>query len=314
MSIENKNKIIVILGPTSSGKSDISIKIAKMFDGEIISADSRQIYRGMDIGTGKVPGSLNSSRDAFISEGIRHYMIDIISPRTKYNVAKFKKQSENIIEDILKRNKLPIICGGTGFWIQAIVDNVNFPEVRPDWKLREKIGSYSAGKLFAILKKLDPQRAKKIDVKNEVRLIRAIEICKSIGKVPQISDTPLRGITRRGTKYKFLQIGIKLSKEQLHKNIEKRIKIRFKEGMIREVSKLHNLGLSWKIIQSFGLAYFWIPLYLKNKLSKIELLEKVYQVEKKYAKRQMTWFKRYKRIKWLKDYIEIKKEVRNFLK
>ncbi|MFA5925696.1 MAG: tRNA (adenosine(37)-N6)-dimethylallyltransferase MiaA [Parcubacteria group bacterium] len=320
---KKNNKIFVILGPTSSGKSDIAIKIAKMFNGEVISADSRQVFRGMNIGTGKVTGKImpvilrkrSTSKDLatlrtiFLSSGIPHHLIDIISPQTDYSVAKFKKRAEKIIEDILRRGKFPIICGGTGFWIQAIVDNVNFPEVKPDWQLRKKLEKYSVEKLLTILKKTDSERAKNIDAKNKVRLIRAIEICESIGKVPareKIYDL-------RFKKYEFLQIGIKLSKNELYKNIEKRVLARFRQGMIKEVEKLREQGLSWKKIQSFGLAYFWIPLYLQKKIKKQELVEKVIQAEKNYAKRQMTWFKRDKRIKWLKNYAEINKAVNKFL-
>ena len=323
------NKILVILGPTSSGKSDIAIKMAKKFNGEIISADSRQIFRGMDIGTGKVEGRLvevgpqqaavggptstrGMTKKIFMSQDIPHYMIDIVSPRTDFNVAKFKKQSDKIITDILNRGKLPIICGGTGFWIQAIVDDVNFPEVKPDWKLRERLEKHSPEKLFLMLKKLDRERSQNIDSKNKVRLIRAIEICKKIGKVPSIKNTKYQ---IRNTKYKTLQIGLKLSREKLYANIEKRVLARFKQGMTKEVENLHTqTGLSWKKIQSFGLAYFWIPLYLQNKISKKELLEKVIQVEKNYAKRQMTWFNRDKRIKWLENYKKIEKSAKYFLR
>lgn len=304
------NKILVILGPTSSGKSDIGIKLAKKFDGEIISADSRQIFRGMDIGTGKVLGSLASKGKLsfLLSEGIPHYMIDIVSPRTNFNVAKFKKQSEKIIENILRRKKIPIICGGTGFWIKAIVDDVDFPEVKPNWQLRKKLEKHSAEKLFSMLQKLDPARANNIDAKNKVRLIRAIEICKVIGEVPNTRHK------LKNTRFETLQIGPKLSKEKLHQNIDKRVLARFKQGMIEEVKKLHEQGLSWKKIQSFGLAYFWIPLYLQNKISEPELFEKVIQVEKNYAKRQMTWFKRDKRIEWLENYRKIEKTAQKFLR
>ncbi|MDD5489687.1 MAG: tRNA (adenosine(37)-N6)-dimethylallyltransferase MiaA [Candidatus Moranbacteria bacterium] len=321
MRYKSLNKIIVILGPTSSGKSDIAIKLAKKFNGEVISADSRQIYRGMDVGTGKVRGTWNVERGTFVSEKIPHYMIDIIYPRTSFNAAKYKKQAEKIIDDILKRGKLPIICGGTGFWIQTIVDDVNFPEVKPDWQLRKKLEKRSAEKLFAMLKKLDLRRAKTIDKNNKVRLVRAIEICKSIGKVPKIPAYAKASAGKQNTKYQIpdtkyrtLQIGLKLSKEQLYSNIEKRVLSRFKQGMIAEVEKLRRQGLSWKKIQSFGLAYFWIPLYLQNKIAKKELIEKVTQAEKNYAKRQMTWFKRDKRIKWLKNHSEIEKAVKLSLK
>jgi len=189
--------------------------------------------------------------------------------------------------------------------------------------LREKLEKHSAKKLFSMLNKLDPARAKNIDEKNKVRLIRAIEICKAIGKVPALAGIPspsqgwinsVEG-SRRNAKYSFLQIGLKLSREKLYSNIEKRVLARFERGMIQEVNNLHAKNkLSWKKIQSFGLAYFWIPLYLQNKISKQELVEKVIQVEKKYAKRQMTWFKRDKRIKWINSYSAIEKSTQLFLK
>jgi tRNA dimethylallyltransferase len=300
------NKIIVILGPTSSGKSDVAIKLAKKFDGEIISADSRQIYRGMDIGTGKEPGCWNQEKKVYLSNGIPHHMIDIASPRTNFSAAQFKKKADKIIPDILKRGKLPIVCGGTGFWIKSIVDNVTYPEVKPDWELRNKLRDKPKEELFNILRELDPKRTKIIDKNNPVRLIRAIEICKSLGKVPAVSS--------ENKKYQFLQIGINISKENLHSNIKKRLEKRFKQGMIEEVEKLHKKNkLSWKKIQSFGLGYFWIPEYLSGRIGKEELFEKIYQAEKDYAKRQTTWFKKDCRILWLEKYGSIEKEVKNFL-
>lgn len=297
MESGSRNKIIVILGPTSSGKSEIAIKLAQKFNGEIISADSRQIYRGMDIGTGKV------SKDQ--QKSIKHWILNIVSPKTEYNAAKFKKDARKIIEDILNRKKLPIICGGTGFWIKAIVDNVNFPEVKPDKELRKILEKKSAEELFKTLQKLDLERANDIDAKNKVRLIRAIEICKAIGKVPKI--------TIQDKKYDFFQIGIDMPKEKLHKKIKKRLEKRFEAGMIEEIKELHKQKLSWKKIQSFGLGYYWIPLYLRGKISKKDLFEKVLGAEKDYAKRQMTWFKKDKRIIWLKNYKEIEKEVEKFV-
>jgi tRNA dimethylallyltransferase len=302
-----RQKIIVILGPTASGKSEVAIKLAKKFNGEIISADSRQVYRGMDIGTGKIPGrvTLNLKPVTYLSEGISHYSIDIVSPKTEYNAAKFKKDANYIIRHVLRKGKLPIICGGTGFWIKAIIDNVDFPEVKPDEKLRRKLNNKNANKLFEMLQKLDPERARNIDAKNKVRLIRAIEICKKLGKVPKINS--------QRKNYDFFQIGIEVSKKNLHENIKKRLGKRFKQGMIKEVEKLHSSGISWKKIQSFGLGYCWIPLYLQNKIPREELFEKIYQAEKNYAKRQMTWFKKDRRIKWMKNYKEIERKTKNFI-
>lgn len=295
-----RNKIVVILGPTSSGKSDIAIKLAQKFDGEVISADSRQIYRGMDIGTGKV----NKAEQRLA----KHWMLDIVSPKTDYSAAKFKKKVDKIIRDILDRGKLPIICGGTGFWIRSVVDNIAYPKVKPDPKLRRVLSEKSAEELFKMLRKLDPERAKNIDAKNKVRIVRAIEICKTIGKVP---DTECQV---QDTKYDFMQIGVNLPKEKLHENIRKRLEKRFRKGMIEEIERLKKQGLSFKKIQSFGLGYFWIPLHLQGKISKKELFEKVYLAEKDYAKRQMTWFKRDKSIAWIGNFKEADNATKHFLR
>jgi len=302
----NKPKIIVIIGPTSFGKSDVAIELAKKFDGEIISADSRQIYRGMDVGTGKITKQEQKMA--------KHWMIDIASPRTSFSAAQFKKKAEIIIKDILKRKKLPIICGGTGFWIKALVDDVAYPEVKPDPVLRSKLRNRSAEELFLMLKKLDRNRAKTIDAKNKVRLIRAIEICRKLGQVPKFVDS--RSFVDSNRPYEFLQIGISLSKEKLHENIKKRLQKRFDAGMIEEVRKLHKKDkISWKRLESLGLGYFWVPKYLKGEISsEKELFENIYQAEKDYAKRQMTWFRKDKRIIWSESFTKIEKETEKFLK
>jgi len=297
--VKANQKIIVILGPTASGKSDLAIKLVQKFNGEIISADSRQIYRGMDLGTGKVT--------EVEQKLAKHWMIDIANPKINYNVAKFKKKAEKIIADILKREKVPIICGGTGFWISAIVDNKIFPEVKPNQKLRRKLQDLSADNLYRKLLKLDSERTKNIDKNNKVRLIRAIEICKTIGKVPSVKNT-------HNNKYQFLQIGFDIPKEKLHLNIKKRLSKRFKLGMIKEVEGLHKKnGMSWKRLEMFGLEYRYISQFLQNKISKKEMQEKLFQESKNYAKRQMTWFRKDKRIIWLKNYRQIKIVIKKFL-
>ncbi|MBU4057819.1 tRNA (adenosine(37)-N6)-dimethylallyltransferase MiaA [Patescibacteria group bacterium] len=298
-----KQKIIVILGPTSSGKSDLAVKLAKKFDGEIISADSRQVYKGMDLGTGKI----NKKKMC----RIQHHLLDIVSPKKQFTVVDFKKMAEKKINEILKRNKIPIICGGTGFYIDSVVNNVDFPFVRPNKKLRKELEKKSAEELFKILKKLDPARAKNIDSKNKRRLIRAIEIAKmqiSADKKPQINADK--------NHYGFLQIGIKTGNKKLRKLIHKRLIKRIKNGMINEVKKLHKNGVSWKRLDDFGLEYRFVSRYLRGLLSKDEMIEQLETKIWQYSRRQKTWFKRDKRIKWfeLGDYKKIDREIQKFLR
>jgi len=309
MESRGNNKIIIILGPTASGKSAAAIKLAKKIGGEIISADSRQIYRKMDTGTGKINGFFNIENEAFISEEIPHYAIDIVELNKDFNVSDFKKYAKEKINNILSREKIPIICGGTGFWIKAITSDEVFPKVEPDFALREKLKNETVEKLFEKLKKLDPERAQTIDSKNKVRLIRAIEICQTLGSVPRMQKS-------ERSDYKFLQIGILQKKEILDERIKKNVQQRFANGMVEEVENLHKkYNLDWEKIKSFGLGYKLIPEYLEGGItSEKELLEKIYLAEKNYAKRQMTWFKKEKNIIWLKDYEQIEKEVGKFLK
>ena len=276
-------KIVVILGPTASGKSALAVKLAQKIKGEIVSADSRQVYKGLDIGSGKIKKKEMGS--------VPHYCIDIVSPKKIFTVVDFKKCANKAIEDIFAKNKTPIIVGGTGLYIQAIVDNVVLPEVKPNWKLRKKLEKKTTEEMFRALEKLDPERAKNIDAKNPRRLIRAIEIAKIIGKVPNLDI--------QCPSWEALQVGIKLPDEILKENIEKRIKKMLKNGLIAETKKLKNSGLSWKRIYELGFEYKYPALFLQNKISKEEMLEKIILENWQYVKRQMTWFKRDKRIEWM---------------
>jgi len=274
----------VILGPTASGKSALAVKLAKKINGEIISADSRQVYKGLNIGSGKITKKEMS--------GIPHYCLDIVSPKKIFTVADFKKCAEKAIEKIFTKNKIPIIVGGTGLYIQAIVDNIILSEVKPNWKLRKELEKKTTEEMFKMLKKLDPERAKNIDAKNPRRLIRAIEIAKKLGKTPKLKPMSRRDLDIR-------QIGIKLPDEILKKNIEKRIKKMLKGGLVAETKKLRKSGLSWKRIYELGFEYKYPALFLRRKISKDEMLAKMLVENRQYSKRQMTWFKRDKRIKWI---------------
>ena len=276
----------MILGPTASGKSALGVKLAKKINGEIISADSRQVYKGLDIGSGKITRKEMG--------GVPHYCLDIVSPKKIFTVVDFKKCADKAIEEIFAKNKTPIIVGGTGLYIQAIVDNIVLPKVKPDWKLRKELEKKTTEEMFAMLKKLDPKRAKNIDAKNPRRLIRAIEIAKTLGKIPNLAVKP--------PSWEFLQIGVKLPDEILKKNIEKRIKKMLKNGLVGETKKMKKSGLSWKRIYELGFEYKYPALFLQNKIGKDEILAKMLIENWQYAKRQMTWFKRDKRIKWINKF------------
>lgn len=294
----NKPKILVILGQTATGKSDLAVDSAKTFHGEIISADSRQVYKGLNIGSGKITKKEMKK--------VPHHLLDVLSPKRTFSVSQFQKKSTKIIKDIFKKDKLPIICGGTGFYIQSIVDDLSIPTVKENKELRKKLEKWKTEKLFETLEKLDPERAQSIDRNNRVRLIRAIEIVKSIGKVPKI---------RKSSPYDVLQIGLEWPDNILKKRIKDRLLKRIKSGMIKEVKDLHKNGLSWKRMEQLGLEYRYVSLFLQNKISKEEMIEKLNTEIWHYAKRQKTWFKKDKRIKWFspKEVRKIEKEIKGFL-
>jgi tRNA dimethylallyltransferase len=297
--IKNKPKILVVVGPTSSGKSDLVVRLARDFNGEIISADSRQVYKNLDIGTGKVT--------KHEMDGIPHHLLDVVSPKKTFNVVNFQKKAYHAIDDILKRGKIPIIAGGTGFYIQSIVDGVILPEIPKNEKLRKQLEQMDLPVLQSKLKKLDADRFEEIDIKNKVRLIRAVEIATALGKVPKTKSNP---------KYECLQIGIEWPKDKLDKRISDRLIARMRRGLVAEVKNLHANGLSWKRMEALGLEYRYVSRFVRNLISKEELVETLTTKIIQYAKRQMAWLKRDQRIKWFapNKYIAIKKTVKDFYK
>jgi tRNA dimethylallyltransferase len=293
----NKQKIIVILGPTASGKSDLAVNLALKHNGEVISADSRQIYKNMDIGTGKI--TRKEMQD------IPHYLLDIASPKKQLSVAHFQKQAKIAIKKILAKGKTPIICGGTGLYIDAVIDNQIFPDVKPDFKLRKKLEKLTTKELFIKLKKLDPNRAKNIDRNNPRRLIRALEIV-------MISKKPVPKIQKHRD-YEVLKLGVKREQKQLNELIWKRLLKRLKGKMINEVKKLIKSGVSFKRLYDFGLEYRWISLYLQKKITKEQMIQGLYKAIKDFSKRQMTWFKRDSEIHWINNQKQAEKLIKKFL-
>ena len=313
--MRNMNKVLVILGQTSTGKSDFAVEIAMHVDGEIISADSRQVYKGMNLGTGKI-----TKKEM---RGVPHHLLDIYSPSKIFTVNEFQKKANEIIKEILAKGKVPIICGGTGFYIDAVVDGNIFPEVKPNNKLREELSKKSVTELLKILTKLDKVRAKNIDINNPVRLIRAIEIAKTLGSVPALktnTDTNSAGAEFvSGGKFDVLKIGLTLPTEILKERIKTRLLSRMKKGMIKEVEKLHESGTSWKRLNNLGLEYRYVALFLQKKLNKNEMIEKLYTDIWHFAKRQKTWFKRDQNTIWIdprkkSEKNRALKEIKRFLK
>lgn len=299
-----KPKIIVILGQTATSKSDFAVEVAKKINGEIISADSRQVYKGMDLGTGKVTKKEMG--------GIPHFMLDIISPKNKtFSASQFQKMANKKIKEILDKKNIPIVCGGTGYYIDSLINSLPFPEVLPNKKLRRELETKDATELFGILKKIDKNRAKNIDAKNKVRLIRAIEIAQELGQVPKLKKTK--------KEFETIKIGLAFPDNELKRRIYERLIKRIKKGMIKEVEKLHESGVSWKKLESFGLEYRYVSFYLQKKMTKEEMIEKLFSAIWHFAKRQKTWWKKDKEIIWInpskkKDITMTKKEIETFLK
>ena len=286
-----KPPIIVITGPTASGKSTLAIELARSIGAEIVSADSRQVYRGMDLGTGKV--TKEEQRLA------RHHLIDIANPKVEYNVSHFLTDAMKAILDIESRGKRVIICGGTAFWIEALMLGLPLPKVVPDPAFREKWGQKDVGELYGYLKRLDPERAKTIDRKNKVRLLRAIEITRTLGKVPKIDRTTLPDLSR------YIVIGINPPVDELNRKIRERFMDRMKAGMLEEAVRLNRAGLSYERLESFGLEYRALAEYLQKKITDTELSTELPQAILHYAKRQRSSLRRLEKqgvkIHWIKD-------------
>ena len=289
-------KLIVLLGPTATGKSEMALRLAKKFNGEIVSADSRQIYKELEIGTAK-PKDLKK---------IPHYLIDKIRPDKEFNAALFKKAAIRTIRNIQKRERIPFLVGGTGLYIKAVVDNIRFPKVPADNKLRKSLEKTDLMTLYQIYKKIDPQGAKLIDKKNKRRLVRAIEVCRLTGDPfwqQRKKDAPL---------FDVLQIGIRLPKYLLISNIRKRVENMFQQGLEKEAKYLIEKYGNIPPLDTIG--YREWKGYFENKINKEEVKELIISHTNKFARRQMTWFKKDKAIHWIRNIKDAEKLINKFLK
>ncbi len=300
--MNNKISLIVIVGPTASGKSDMALRLAKKFNGEIISADSRQVYKGLTIGTAKVKGVWK--KKTYIFENTPHFCIDMVSPKQLFTAADFKVCAQAAISHIHADNKLPIIVGGTGFWIDTLLYDMNLPHVSPNNILRKKLEKKSVQSLFNMLKKIDSNRADSIEQKNPRRLIRAIEIATAIGKTPSlIKKNP----------YRALWIGIAPRQDLLNRSITARSCSMVRHGLLQEIKKLLTRGVTKKRICEFGFEYTLALDVMEKKIPTNHLPELLAHQTLRYAKRQMRWFKRNKEICWITKSQKAEQLVKKFL-
>ena len=286
-----KPTVYVIGGPTASGKSKLAVELAKKINGEIISADSMQIYKDMNIGTAKITNQE--------MQGIKHYLIDFISPEQRYSVSSFKKDAEDAIEKILSNGKTPIIVGGTGLYIDSLIYGIEFQDEKIDTKYREKLNKIAEieglEKLYKKAQKIDPEAMAKISANDKKRIIRVLEIYHKTGKTKTEQEKESR---KNEVKYNYKVFAITIPREKLYERINKRVDQMLEQGLIEEVEKILE-KYSYFPTAMQGLGYKEVIEYLENKITKEEMIEKIKKETRHYAKRQITWFKKNKETIWL---------------
>jgi len=295
-------KLVVLLGPTASGKSGLGITLAQRFNGEIISADSRQVYRSLDIGTAKV----TPAEQALIP----HHVLDVADPREIYSVAQFQRDAIAAINDILKRSHQPFLVGGSPHYIQTVVDNLDIPHIEPQPELRAQLEKRPLPELLEQLEELDPRGAATIDRNNPRRVIRALEVCLVSGKPfsqqRKMSD-PL---------YQSLLLGIEWPREVLYRRIDERVDERMQQGMVQEVQRLLDEGVSQQRLEALGLEYRYITRWLTGAFeNEDEMVQRLKYAIHDFTRRQLTWFRKEKRIVWMNggDWEQAQDVVRDFL-
>ena len=283
--------VYVIGGPTASGKSKLAVELAKKVNGEIISADSMQIYKEMNIGTAKV----NKEE----MQGVQHYLVDFVSPDERYSVSNFKKDAEKAIEEILEKGKTPIVVGGTGLYIDSLIYGIEFQDEEVDLEYREKLNKIADEEglenLYKMAQEIDPEAMKKISVNDKKRIIRALEIYHKTGKTKTEQEAQSR---KNEVKYEYKVFAITMDREKLYERIEKRVDLMIEQGLIEEVKQILNKYHTFPTAMQ-GLGYKEVVEYLEGSCTKEEMIEKIKKETRHYAKRQLTWFRKNKETIWL---------------
>ena len=300
-----KEKVIVICGPTASGKTALSIELAKQINGEIVSADSMQIYKDMDIGTAK------PTKEEM--QGIKHYLIDFVSPDERYSVADYKQDAKKAIREILKKGKVPIIVGGTGLYIDSLIYEIEYPNIEFDEKYREKLEKEVEEKgleeLYERAKEVDVEATKKISKNDKKRILRILEIYHATGKNKTEQEIESR---KKEVEFDYKVYALNWDREKLYERINKRVDIMIEQGLIEEVKNVHEKYNEFPTAMQ-GLGYKEVVEYLENKTTKEEMVEKIKQETRRYAKRQMTWFRKNKQTIWLNAEEEIQNNIKIIL-
>lgn len=296
-----KPTVIVICGPTASGKTALSIELAKRINGEIVSADSMQIYKDMDIGSAKVTCEE--------MQGIKHYLIDCVYPNERYSVANYKQDAKKAIEEIIQKGKIPIVVGGTGLYIDSLIYEIEYKDIKINEEYRKKLEKIRAEQGIEVLYKkaleIDPEAMKKISSNDYKRITRILEIYETTGKTKTQQETESR---LNEIPYNYKVFAIDYDREKLYERINKRVDIMLEKGLIEEVKKLLEKYNEFPTAMQ-GLGYKEVKQYFDGDLSKEEMTEKIKQESRRYAKRQFTWFRKNKQTIWINGEDDIQKNV-----
>ena len=297
-----KPKVVVIVGPTASGKTALSIELAKKINGEIISSDSMQIYKDMDIGTAKV-----TKEEA---EGIKHYLVDCVSPDERYTVSDFKRDAEKAIKEILEKGKVPIVVGGTGLYVNSLIYGIEYQDMQFDEQYRDELMKKAETEegLNSIWEEacdIDPEAMKKISKNDKKRIVRVLEIFKATGK----NKTQQEIISRQnGVKYDYKVFGITMDREKLYSRINRRVDIMIEKGLEIEVKNLVKKYTKFPTAMQ-GLGYKEVVEYFDGIITREEMIDKIKQESRRYAKRQLTWFRKNKETIWLDSENDMKENI-----
>ena len=298
-------KVIVIVGPTASGKTALSIELAKKINGEIVSCDSMQIYKDMNIGTAK------PTKEEM--QGVKHYLIDFVSPDERYSVADYKQEAKKAIRKILKKGKVPIVVGGTGLYVDSLIYEIEYPNMEFDEEYREKlekeVEENGLEGLYEKAKEIDNEAIKKISKNDKKRILRILEIYHATGKNKTDQEKESR---KKEIEFDYKVYALKWDREKLYERINKRVDIMLEQGLIEEVKKVYEKYNEFPTAMQ-GLGYKEVVEYLENNITKEEMIEKIKQETRRYAKRQITWFRKNKQTIWLNAEDKIQNNIQIIL-